>query len=454
MLILDGILTIALFVMIARVIICALRGRKNMKKKMIGVVGTLVALVISCTLTPDSQLQSNKTKTVATQNQQEVKKKGDKKVEEKKPTNSNTELGQLKVHYIDVGQADSILVEQDKHFMLIDAGNNEDDKLVIDYLQKQGVKKLDYVIGTHPHEDHIGGMDKVIDNFDIGTLLMPKKNTTTETFKDVLMSAKNKGLKITQPTIGTNYDLGKATFTILAPKNHDYESVNNYSIVQKLRFGNTSFIFTGDAESISEMEMVNANLDLHADVLKVGHHGSKTSTCQAFLDKVSAKYSVISCGKDNKYKHPNQSTMDRLKAKNIPVYRTDESGTIVATSDGKNVSFNTSAGSYSFRDKVETQPQQPQIGTAVTPHVTPIKPTVKNYNNNVVRKSNPLAKKATTTKQNVSKPVKNSAQVWLSATGSKYHSRPNCGRMNPNRATKVSIDDAQSQGYSPCSKCM
>ncbi|MCD3327955.1 MBL fold metallo-hydrolase, partial [Clostridium botulinum D/C] len=260
MLILDGIFTIALFIMITRAVICALRGRKNMKKKIMGVVGAFVALGISCTLTPDSQLQSNKSKTVATQNQQEVKKKVDKKIEEKKDNNS--ELGQLKVHYIDVGQADSILVEQDKHFMLIDAGNNEDDKLVVDYLQKQGVEKLDYVIGTHPHEDHIGGLDKVIDNFDVGTLLMPKKIANTQTFKDVLSSAKNKGLKITQPVIGTNYNLGKATFTILAPKDHDYESTNNYSIVQKLRFGNTSFIFTGDAEAISEMEMVNANADL------------------------------------------------------------------------------------------------------------------------------------------------------------------------------------------------
>ncbi|WP_048341118.1 ComEC/Rec2 family competence protein [Clostridium haemolyticum] len=448
MLILDGILTIALFVMIARVIICALRGRKNMKKKILGAVGAFVALGISCTLTPDSQLQSNKTKTVATQNQQEVKKKVDKKVEEKKPTNSNTELGQLKVHYIDVGQADSILVQQDKHFMLIDAGNNEDDKLVIDYLQKQGVKKLDYIIGTHPHEDHIGGMDKVIDNFDVGTLLMPKKNTTTETFKDVLISAQKKGLKITQPTIGTNYNLGKATFTILAPKNHDYESVNNYSIVQKLRFGNTSFIFTGDAESISEMEMVNANLDLHADVLKIGHHGSKTSTCQAFLDKVSPKYSVISCGKDNKYKHPNKSTMDRLKAKGIKVYRTDESGTVVAISDGKNITFNCNEGSYNFRDNGSNNNKATGIST-VTGGVTPIPKPIPQQNNVVNKQSNKSHDNGSVVNNtNVSKQGK----VYYTSKGKCYHSSTSCPTLSRSKNIMTGTTN-NCGGRRPCSKC-
>lgn len=401
----------------------------------------------------DNSKQATTNTSVTTQNQQTVNKNGIKQNNNKSQqvATTDTNLGQLKIHYIDVGQGDSILLEQDKCYMLIDAGTNECEGLIVDYLKKQGVTKLDYVIGTHPHEDHIGGMDKVIDNFDIGTLLMPKKIANTKTFKDVMLSAKNKGLKITKPVVGTNYNLGKATFTILAPKNHDYESTNNYSIVQKLRFGNTSFIFTGDAEAISEMEMVKGGYDLQSDVLKVGHHGSKTSTCQAFLDKVNPKYAIISCGKDNKYKHPNKSTMDRLKAKNISVYRTDESGTIVATSDGEKVTFNTNAGSYNYRDAVETQSTQQKSDTTVVPKVTPAKPTVKS-SNNVVKRSNPPAKE-NTKKQNISKPVKNSRQVWLSATGSKYHSKPNCGRMDPNRATKVSIEKAKSAGYAPCSKC-
>ncbi|WP_269205639.1 ComEC/Rec2 family competence protein [Clostridium botulinum] len=436
--------------MIARVVICALRGRKNMKKKIMGVVGAFVALGISCTLTPDSQLQGNKSKTVATQNQQEVKKKVDKKIEEKKDNNS--ELGQLKVHYIDVGQADSILVEQDKHFMLIDAGNNEDDKLVVDYLQKQGVKKLDYVIGTHPHEDHIGGLDKVIDNFDVGTLLMPKKIANTQTFKDVLSSAKNKGLKITQPIIGTNYDLGKATFTILAPKDHDYESTNNYSIVQKLRFGNTSFIFTGDAEAISETEMVNANADLQADVLKVGHHGSKTSTCQAFLDKVSPKYAVISCGKDNKYKHPNKSTMDRLKTKGVKVYRTDESGTVVATSNGNNISFNCKEGSYSFRDNDSNNTNNNKTAgiSTVTGGVTPTPRPTPKPNNNIVNKQPNKSHNNGSVVDNTN--TSKQGSVYYTAKGKCYHSSTGCPTLS--RSKNIMTGTANNcGGRRPCSKC-
>ncbi|KEH90706.1 beta-lactamase [Clostridium novyi A str. BKT29909] len=403
------------------------------------IIASLTMGLVGCSEESDTKVNEKSTATSTTVTKEDTTKK----------QNST-----LKVHYIDVGQADSILVQQDDHFMLIDAGNNEDDKLVIDYLQKQGVKKLDYVIGTHPHEDHIGGLDKVIDSFEIGQVLMPKKTSNTQTYKDVITSIKNKNLKITSPVPGAKYTLGVAEWSIFAPaKDKDYESVNNYSIVQKLKFGNTSFIFTGDAEAISEMEMVKEGYDLQSDVLKVGHHGSKTSTCQAFLDKVNPKYAVISCGKDNKYHHPNKATMDRLKAKNVKVYRTDESGNIVATSDGEKVTFNASAGSYNFRDAVEAQSTQQKSDTTVAPKVTPSKPIVKSSNNNVVRKSNPPTKK-TTKKENVSKPVKNSRQVWLSATGSKYHSIPNCGRMNPNRATKVSIEEAQSQGYGPCSKCM
>ncbi|AEB77445.1 MBL fold metallo-hydrolase [Clostridium botulinum C/D] len=368
--------------------------------------------------------------------------------------NNNNDLGILKVHYIDVGQADSILVQQDGHNMLIDAGNNEDDKLVVDYLKKQGVKKLDYVIGTHPHEDHIGGLDKVIDNFDVDTLLMSKKIANTKTFKDVVTSAQKKNLKITEPVIGTNYNLGKATFTILAPKDKTYQGTNNYSIVQKLRFGNKSFIFTGDAEAISEMEMVNANLDLQADVLKVGHHGSKTSTCQAFLDKVNPTYAVISCGKDNKYHHPNQSTMNRLKAKGTKVYRTDESGSVVVTSDGKDIKFNCKEGSYNFRDNASTNTDD-KSSTSV------VKPTDKDkdkiHNEGVAQK--PTVKP---TEKPTIKPIKphkphkhntdKKKKVYYTPNGECYHSSKKCYTLK--RSKKIITGTVKKcGGRRPCSKC-
>lgn len=254
--------------------------------------------------------------------------------------------GTLKVHYIDVGQADAILIQQGNHNMLIDAGNNTDSDLVTNYLKQQEVEKLDYVIGTHPHEDHIGGLDTVINSFDVEKVLMPEVTATTNTYKDVITAIQDKNLKITAPNVGDSYDLGGANWTILAPNSNSYEDTNNYSIVIKLKFGNNSFIFTGDAEDVSEGEVLAKQLDIQADVLKVGHHGSSSSTTDSFLNAVNPKYAVILCGKDNKYGHPMQSTMDKLKAKNIEVYRTDENGTIVATSNGEDITFNTDPGSY------------------------------------------------------------------------------------------------------------
>lgn len=262
--------------------------------------------------------------------------------------NSNVSVnGTLKVHYIDVGQADSILIQQNGQNMLIDAGNNPDGNLVVNYLKSQGVSKLDYVIGTHPHEDHIGGLDVVIKAFNIGKVYMPKATATTATFKDVVSAISSKGLKITTPTVGSTINLGDASATILAPNGSGYEDANNYSIAIKLKYGNNSFLFMGDAEDVSENEILAKGLDVKADVLKVGHHGSSSSTTSAFLNKVSPKYAIISVGKGNTYGHPHKPIMDRLKASGITVYRTDEAGTIVAASNGTSITFDAKPGSYS-----------------------------------------------------------------------------------------------------------
>ncbi|KOM98642.1 hypothetical protein ACP49_05810 [Clostridium botulinum] len=250
------------------------------------------------------------------------------------------DTGIVTVHYINVGQGDSILIQQDGHNMLIDAGTNAAESTVVNYLKSKGITKLDYIIGTHPHEDHIGGLDKVIDNFTVDKVIMPRVTHTTQTFKDVITSIQNKGLKITIPKAGDKYSLGGADFTILAPNNSSYSNLNNYSVVIKLKFGNRSFIFTGDAESLSEGEILAKQLDISGDVLKLGHHGSRTATSQKFLDKVNPSYAIISCGKNNKYNHPHQEILNKLKAKNIKVYRTDEVGTIIATSNGSDLNFN------------------------------------------------------------------------------------------------------------------
>jgi competence protein ComEC len=254
--------------------------------------------------------------------------------------------GDLKVHFINVGQADSILIQQDSKYMLIDAGNNGDGKLVKNYLIQEGIKSLDYVIGTHPHEDHIGGLDYIINDFKIGKIYLPKVTSTTKTFQDVVVAMKNKGMKASVPKCGETFNLGSAKCTILAPNGSEYKDLNNYSIVIKLEFGSNSFLFTGDAEDVSEKEILAKGFNVKADLLKVGHHGSRSSTSNEFLSEVDPKYAVISCETGNDYGHPHKTTMDKLKNKNIPVYRTDELGTIIATSNGKNITFNTKPGSY------------------------------------------------------------------------------------------------------------
>ncbi|CUU47014.1 ComEC/Rec2 family competence protein [Clostridium beijerinckii] len=247
-------------------------------------------------------------------------------------------LEDLKIHYIDVGQGDSELIQIGDKNILIDAGTS--DKKALDYLKSIGITTIDYAIATHPHEDHIGSMDDVINNLKVGTFYAPKATTTTKTFENMVDALKNKNLKMNVPKVGDQITVGDATLTFLAPNSAKYEDLNNYSIVCKLKYGNNSFIFMGDAEDVSEGEILQKQLDIQADVLKVGHHGSHSYTTQAFLDKVNPKYAVISCEKGNDYGHPHEETLDKLNAKNINVFRTDLEGTVIATSDGTNITFN------------------------------------------------------------------------------------------------------------------
>lgn len=250
----------------------------------------------------------------------------------------------IELHFIDVGQADCILIISGSGSMLVDGGNNADADTVVNYLRNKGIAKLDFVIGTHPHEDHIGGLDAVIDNFEAGRVIMPRVQSNTRTFEDVLEAIARKGLKITSPVPGTEYSLGKAKFTILAPNSEKYGDTNEYSVVIKLEFGNTSFLLTGDAGIPSENEMLSEGYDLQSTVLKVGHHGSKTSTSREFILAVRPQYAVISVGKNNSYGHPAEETLTRLREAGIVIYRTDESGTIVVTSDGASLTFDVENG--------------------------------------------------------------------------------------------------------------
>ena len=244
----------------------------------------------------------------------------------------------LEVHFVDVGQADCIFLESDGQYMLIDAGNNDDSDFIVDYLSREGVEKLDYVFGTHPHEDHIGSLDTVINTFDIGAVYMPKKVHTSKTFEDVLDAVSDKGLTITMPVPGTILDFNGISVEILAPVK-EYDELNNNSIVLKVTNGDISFLFTGDAEAEAETEtdILDEGFDLDADILKVGHHGSDTSTTDAFLAAVSPEIAVISVGEDNSYGHPDAVTIDKLQERNIEIYRTDLNGTVKVITDGESI---------------------------------------------------------------------------------------------------------------------
>jgi competence protein ComEC len=328
------------------------------------------------------------------------------KIDSNQTTNQNdiktlNDNENLQVHFIDVGQADATLITYGDHSMLIDGGNVEDGELISDYLTSQGIQELDYVIGTHPHEDHIGGLDSVIQKFKIQQIFMPDYKNSTDIFNEILKKLDDKNLTITKPVVGQKFNLGNANFIIIAPNSSDYsDNANNYSIGIKLKYQDTSFLMAGDAEELSEKEMLNNHIDLTADVYKVNHHGSYTSNSEPFLKAVDPTFAVISVGKENKYGHPNNEVLTRLIDDDVQIYRTDKNGTIIATSDGRNISFK-------------------------------LKKIVNDTNIATERDIN--------------------LEVYITNKGTKYH-RDECSYLNDSKSM-LNLEDAKQRGYTPCSKC-
>lgn len=255
---------------------------------------------------------------------------------------SGAKAGKMEVHYIDVGQGDATLVTCDGHAMLIDAGDYSKGTAIQNYLQKQKIKKLDYLILTHPDSDHIGGAPVIITKFEIGRVFVSNYEKDNKTYQKLIQALDNKRLKYTTPETGTQYALGTAKITILAP-NNVYDNPNDASVALMLQNGKNKFLFTGDAGEDAEQDILETDIDLSADVYKAGHHGSSTSTSQDFFEAVSPSCAVISCGEDNSYGHPHAETLNTFRMNGVKVYRTDEDGTIIATSDGKEITFNVPA---------------------------------------------------------------------------------------------------------------
>lgn len=248
--------------------------------------------------------------------------------------NTNNDL--LKVHYLDVDQGDSIFIElPNNETMLIDAAESYQSENIINYLKNLNYQKIDYVIGTHPHTDHIGGLKNIINTFEIGKIYMPKVVSTTKTYESLLMAIKDKNLKINTAKGGTSIiDTDALKINILAPNNSTYTELNNYSVVTKITYGTTKFLFMGDAEKLSENEIKE---NVTADVIKIGHHGSNTSSSIDFIKKVNAKYGIISVGLNNKYNLPKEETITNWENSGTKIYLTSTNGTIRASSDGTNI---------------------------------------------------------------------------------------------------------------------
>lgn len=293
---------------------------------------SILLVVLGQNVEPQT-IQNSEMQTLQESRQEDQEQEAD---EEQEAVSETADISPMEVHFIDVGQSDATLIKNGSCAMLIDAGDNSMGTTVQNYLQEQGVEKLDYLVLTHTDADHIGGADVVLTKFDIGTVFMGDYEKDNATYRDVLDALKYKNLSWSTPTVGETYDLGDAGFTIIAP-NGGYDTPNNTSIGLIVEKGEVRFAFTGDAEIEAEADMVRNGIDLSATVYKAGHHGSSSSSSAELLDAMTPSYAVISCGEDNSYGYPHREVMADLQERGIEIFRTDKQGSIIAICDGKEI---------------------------------------------------------------------------------------------------------------------
>lgn len=398
-------------------------------KKYLSILLILCMCLTACTTTNQATSTSEKSQSDTTSG--EAVQSGQEEKAAKAPDTSKPE-GTLEVHYIDVGQGDATLIKCGSHAMLIDGGNNNKGTTVQLYLKKQGVESLDYVIGTHPDADHIGGLDVIVYKYNCEKVIMPDYEKDTRTYQELVDVIHDKNMKITYPVVGEQYALGEAKFTIIAPNSNSYGgNANDYSVAILLEYGKNRFLFTGDAEEASETEMLSNGIELSADVYKVAHHGSRSASTQEFLNAVRPKYAVISCGEGNSYGHPHAEVLNRLRSMGVEVFRTDEQGSIIASSDGENITWNCSAtdswqsGEQTESDRENAEDENPgdeNSGNAISDAVTSEQTT-----------------------------------YVLNTNTKKFH-RETCGSVSQIKEenfqkVQMSREELEQSGYSPCKNC-
>ena len=348
---------------------------------------------------------------------------------------------EMKVHFLDVGQGLSILVQTDGKNLLYDGGGRNAASFVVSYLEDQGVENLDYLISSHYDEDHLSGLVGCLNRFSVGTVIGSDYVHESKLYSSFMDAVSAKGLEVQYPAVGTMYVLGDAEFEVLAPQTVSSTDSNNNSVVIRLINDGDSFLFAGDAEYASEKEMCASGMDLNCDVLVLGHHGSATSTSWDFLAQTVPTWAVISCGANNSYGHPNAETMEKMESMDIEIFRTDLQGTIVATSSGAGITWNTQPcqdyssgdGEYSsYDDEEQKYSAQPEDSDAQS-------------GDQDIQSGDDGTQAA--------EPSASGDLVWLSENGTKYHSKNDCGKMNPDKAWQVSRADAVAMGYEACKKC-
>lgn len=247
----------------------------------------------------------------------------------------------LKVTIIDVGQGDSILIKTPKNnYILIDAGPKNESTKFFNFIENHNINEINTLIATHPHEDHIGNMSELISKYPVQNIYMPKVVTNTPVFKKLMETIKKRNLSIKEAKAGVKFNIDSVKFEFIAPGSKKYANLNNYSAVLKITYDNVSFLLMGDAEKLSEKEILKSGIDIKADVIKIGHHGSSSSSSINFIKTVSPQYAVISCGLNNDFGHPHKETLRLLNSYNIKLYRTDKNGTVEFSTDGNKITVN------------------------------------------------------------------------------------------------------------------
>lgn len=339
------------------------------------------------------------------------------------------ETSTFEIHFLDVGQADAALVLCDDEAMLIDGGNAEDSDLIYSYLKTHSINHLEYMICTHPHEDHVGGLSGALNYATVGTVYCSMRSYDSKTFDSFERYVEKQGKEIEIPSAGETFTLGSSTVSILGPVGY-YSDPNNMSIVLQIQYGNTIFLFTGDAEIDSEQDILNTGTNLKSTLLKVGHHGSDTSTSYRWLREIAPEYAIISVGKNNSYGHPTEQTLSRLQDAEVTLYRTDLQGHIICTSNGETLTFTTERNTHA-----DTFNTSPSIANSTTPTAHQAEATAS-----------------------ATAPSSTPKTSYVLNTNTKKFHYPHCSSVkqmaDKNRQdVTLTREEIIAQGYTPCGRC-